>query len=378
MIKYNNRTGCIVICKKKKSTNNTLLGSTDCNISEELCNKPIKIDLEHSYGPAQYINVSLQTDDNTYTKSELLLFDSANPMLIYPYYEHLKGLKAYNIIAGTLANPIYEPWGCPVFRIKGPIILPYKGNNSEYIIENCEFVACYDGPKDNPKASRTSNFGSSYVSPSWEIGGPIKPPFRYSIYNKSEQHPPCNYLEISYNRKANSYINIYSENPPIYPMISILSDLAIMSSEIKGLTINTKSYSNWVNRPNKWNITYGEEDTGGGLILINDPKGYIDRTSLGKGISPPGIASYGTYCEVFNANFTINLDGIILNIPKSEDFPQSINDNNSNTVICQHSNYTTAINIGGISFYYYDALIDYRDKNKGGFKIGFKGKLNYK
>lgn len=314
-------------------------------------NNPIRVDLNRSDYLDQYINISL---DGGPVNGESLLFDTGNSMLIYPYWEHLKGLKSYSIINGLDGN-IREPWGCPAYRVKGPIIL-----NNQYTINNCEFLACND---NNTAGKRTSNFGAGYTLKfDWNYLGLksyIETPLRYS---------DCKYLEINF---SDNYLNIYENSIPTgYNMMNILDELEWMSSTINNIYMGEKSYPLWIKSLNR---KYAELDTGGGPILINDPqndiipdiKAYISDTESYKG--------WGEECNGYNvSNFlaTIGEKSYDIMIPMNKGQIEKV-ETTTNAVICKKNIYTASINLGGQLYYYYNALIDYRNIEDGGFKIGF-------
>ncbi len=337
-------------------------------------------------------------------KSYDILFDTGNHNLIYPYWNDLKNNSdKYNILGSAT-----ERWGCPVYIVTGPMIV------GGFTIQNCTFLACY---QDHPHTgSRTSNFGAGYISRTRIKLGDVyvDTPFRYV--------PNINCIEINF---ANNYVMLYNDISQSlttllgYPnMLNITPNYNWMSTYIKYLSLNIKNGDNitkkWIDNLDNRHVYI---DSGGGPILMSDPsisKCYSYRAAghhfttipsltsreecVNKGytwsesdssiihnddipvVTHEKVETWGTKCGVYNfpsyvdVTLTDKQNVAIIKIPKNNgEIPGNFA--NCNAVICEQNRYLfskAAMNIGGQLFYYYNVLIDYRDPEKGGFKIGFK------
>ena len=309
---------------------------------------------------------------DTQGPSTPLLVDSGNSSLIVPYYEHIAALSNFHARYEVLAENAVEPWGCPAKVLRGPIVIPTRTGNV-FTIPACVFFACTaDNPNEDP---RTANFGAGWASLWREVGAiTMQSPLTYnSDYPYAEfNYAPSDKMFAAEAKPfvvaGQSHLTMYRTMPSDYLTFDILRDCYWMSLSPRALSIGN-TVTAW---PGDIPSPIAMVDTGGGPVILSDPKGYVHNRHWPQPVdnpwwTPPDV------CQSIKEDLSITVGdahGSFSYRVHMSDMPASVQ--GLTLVMCHESQFmrgNNGINIGGLSALFNYILIDY---SLG--KVGFKPK----
>lgn len=295
-----------------------------------------------------------------------LLVDSGNDCLIVPHGEALFESGDY-VCYGTTT----EPWGCPAYLLGGSLQIPTL-DGSVYEIERCIFYACCG---DNPvTGQRTANFGAGRVIP-WSTAsalrytGPIKSPLAYGTYSFVEfVYGPA--AAMSFDDEPlvtdGSFLVLNSYMPSGYTMMEIIPNVIWMTVVPASLTINGIA-TGW---PGRDPSPLAQIDTGGGPVLVSDPKGHVNLHPWPDRVTCPPWTSGGAYpnCNCTSAPLQLGLAGYGNVGTYSYSIDPSVLPapaQGLTSVVYHPGPGPDMVNIGGISMLFNRLLVDYAGSRIG-------------